>query len=223
MRPRIVIHNALSLDGRMDWFRVDLRTYYQLAAKMEVDAVLAGSDTLLAFERSIPEEGAQDGDVEVSKPDDPRPILVVPDSRGRIKTWHWWRRQQYWRGVVVLTSCSTPEDYIQYLDRLGIDHIVTGEERVSLGEAVEELNVKYDVKKLRVDSGGTLNGVLLREGLVDEVSVLIHPFMVGGMSPKSLFKAPDLDSEEGVIELKLRQLERLRDDLVWALYEVMSD
>jgi 2,5-diamino-6-(ribosylamino)-4(3H)-pyrimidinone 5'-phosphate reductase len=223
MRPRIVIHNALSLDGRMDWFRVDLRTYYQLAAKMKVDAILAGSDTLLAFEGSIPEEGPQDVEVEPSKPDDPRPILVVPDSRGRIRTWHWWRRQQYWRGVVVLVSSSTPTDYIQYLDRLGIEHIMTGEEKVSLGDALEELNARYDVKKLRVDSGGTLNGVLLREGLVDEVSVLIHPFLVGGMSPKSLFKAPDLDSEEGVIELKLSHLERLKNDLVWVLYEVMSD
>jgi len=36
---------------------------------------------------------------------------------------------------------------------------------------------------------GRLNGVLFRAGLVDEVSVLVNPCLVGGTSPRSIFRA----------------------------------
>lgn len=62
-----------------------------------------------------------------------------------------------------------------------------------------------------------MNGVLLRAGLVDEVSVLIHPSLVGGMSPRSFFRAPDLTSPEGVIQLRLLLFEKLKNDILVAL------
>jgi len=51
--------------------------------------------------------------------------------------------------------------------------------------------------------------------------MLIHPHLVGSITPRSCFRAPDLTSEEGVIQLKLAELERLENDLVWVLYEVI--
>lgn len=64
-------------------------------------------------------------------------------------------------------------EYIGYLEREGIDAIVTGEERVDLRAALEELADRYGVRTVRMDSGGTLNAALLRAGLVDELSVLV--------------------------------------------------
>lgn len=46
--------------------------------------------------------------------------------------------------------------------------------------ALEALNRRFGVRTFRGDSGGTLNSVLLQCGIVDEVSVLIHPFLAGG-------------------------------------------
>jgi 2,5-diamino-6-(ribosylamino)-4(3H)-pyrimidinone 5'-phosphate reductase len=74
---------------------------------------------------------------------------------------------------------------------------------------------------VRVDSGGTLNGILLRSDLVDEVSVLIHPGLVGGTTPRSIFRAPDLISSEGVIQLRLIHVEQLKGDVIWLRYEVV--
>lgn len=82
--------------------------------------------------------------------------------------------------MVVLISNSTPNGYRDYLVRLGVPYIIMGEEKVSLQDALEELNSKFGVERVRVDSGGTLNGILLRQGLVDEISVLIHPYLIGG-------------------------------------------
>jgi 2,5-diamino-6-(ribosylamino)-4(3H)-pyrimidinone 5'-phosphate reductase len=93
---------------------------------------------------------------------------------------------------------------------------------VDLKTALEELNSRYEVKTIRVDSGGTLNNVLLRKGLVDEVSVLVHPNLVGGTSSGSIFRATDLTSKEEIINLKLIHLEKMENDLIWLRYEVVK-
>jgi 2,5-diamino-6-(ribosylamino)-4(3H)-pyrimidinone 5'-phosphate reductase len=73
-----------------------------------------------------------------------------------------------------------------------------------------------------VDSGGILNGLLLRAGLVNEVSVLIHPAFVGGTTPKSMFTAPDLKSSDDAIKLKLSHFEKLKKDIIWVRYKVVN-
>jgi 2,5-diamino-6-(ribosylamino)-4(3H)-pyrimidinone 5'-phosphate reductase len=75
---------------------------------------------------------------------------------------------------------------------------------------------------VRVDSGGILNGALLRAGLVDELSLLINPGLVGGTTPRSAFVAPDLTSAGGVINLRLTHMEKVRGDVVWLRYEVVK-
>lgn len=221
MLPRVIIHNVVSADGRMDWFTPDIALYYELAARWRADAMLAGSETILTSEEQS-QGGVEEGiEVPDKGNDTSLPWLVVPDSRGRIRTWSRLRMEPYWRDVIVLCSRSTPAEYVEYLGRLQIEHIVAGEERVDLGEALEELNSRYGVESVRVDSGGTLNGLLLRAGLVDEVSLLISPSLEGGTTPSSIFRAPDLTSPEGVIDLRPVHVERLRNDVVWLRYEVV--
>lgn len=81
---------------------------------------------------------------------------------------------------------------------------------------------KHNVRVIRVDSGGTLNGVLLREGLVSEVSLLIHPCLVGGTSQRSFFRADDLISSEGLIKLELTHEEKLKDGVLWLIYSIIT-
>ncbi|VVB69080.1 Uncharacterised protein [uncultured archaeon] len=58
------------------------------------------------------------------------------------------------------------------------------------------------------------------EEFVNEVSVLVHPSLVGGRGQSSLFHSLDPASPEGAIPLRLIYLERLRCDVVWLRYEV---
>jgi len=39
---------------------------------------------------------------------EPRPLLVVPDSRGRVRNWVHALAQPWYRAIVVLTSRATP-------------------------------------------------------------------------------------------------------------------
>lgn len=223
MLPRVVIHNAVSLDGRTDWFTANIEKFYDLTSNWDEDATLAGSETLLAAYADVQEVGESDAAEFKKDPSDTRPLLIVPDSRGRLRIWHLLRREPNWRDVVVLCSKDTPAEYIQFLQQGKIDYIVAGDYKVDFRAALEEVNSKYGVNHIRVDSGGKLNGVLLREGLVDEVSVLVHPYLVGGMMSKSLFQAADLKSADRVINLKLIKIEIVEKELVWMRYEVIKE
>jgi 2,5-diamino-6-(ribosylamino)-4(3H)-pyrimidinone 5'-phosphate reductase len=124
---------------------------------------------------------------------------VVPDSRGRIRCWNALRACGYWRDVLALTCATTPSAYLSYLEDMGVRHVAAGDNRVDLRAALEWLADNLSARVVRVDSGGVLNGALLRAGLVDEVSVLVDPTLVGGLTPRSLFRAEDLTSPEGVM------------------------
>ncbi len=222
MVPKVIIHSAVSADGRMDWFPADIAKYYELTATWNEDATLVGSQTILNPDVEVPDETEEDLVPRNLDPKDTRPFLVVPDSRGRVRTWHYWRKQSYWRDVLVLCSEATPKSYLDYLAERGIQFFVSGKDKADIGEAFKELVAKFGVKTVRVDSGGTLNGVLLRQGLVDEVSILLHPSLVGGLTPKSLYLAKDLTSADEVLPLRMIDVQRLENDIVWVRYEVVK-
>jgi 2,5-diamino-6-(ribosylamino)-4(3H)-pyrimidinone 5'-phosphate reductase len=120
---------------------------------------------------------------------------------------------------VALCSRSTPGDYLEYLNKRRIGYIIAGDEHVDMRAALEELNARYGVRLVHLDSGGTLNGVMLREGLVDEVHVLVHPCLAGGR-PSSIFRSQDAGSPENPIRLELVKCEALRDGIVGLHYAV---
>jgi 2,5-diamino-6-(ribosylamino)-4(3H)-pyrimidinone 5'-phosphate reductase len=223
MLPRVIIHNQVSVDGRFDWIAPDLALFYGVAASFGEEATLAGSNTIVA---GYPKEAGHlelGGDYEPPQRDagSDLPLLVVPDSRGRIRVWHLLLKEEYWRDAVALVSSTTPTEYLDYLEKLQVDYIVAGDDHVDMRAALEKLNSRYGVKVVRADCGGTLNGVLLREGLVDEVSLLLSPCLVGGTEPRSIFVAPELTAAEGAIDLRLERMEKLDGDVVWLLYKVV--
>ncbi len=224
MRPHVVLHSGVSADGRMDWAAGDIGLYYELAGRWEVDAVLCGSNTILAAFSTGSDAGEPSADGPEEQPTaTAKQWLVVVDGQGRIGNWPAIRSQTaYWRDAIVLCSQATPAPYVGGLRRQGIAHIVAGHDRVDLAVALAVLYERYDIGQVRVDSGGILNGVLLRQGLVDEVSVLVYPELVGGVSPRSLFVAPDLTSGDGVIKLRLLEANLLRDGFVWLRYEIVN-
>ncbi len=222
MKPRVILHNAVSLDSRVDSFPVDLGLYYGLVSRWNEDATLVGSETILkAPAESASADAGEEPALPENAPGDGRPLLVVPDSRGRVTNWGSLRRQPYWRDAVVLVSKTTPRDYVEGLERLGIDRIEAGDRRVDFRRALEELNARYGAATVRVDSGGALNGVLLRAGLVDEVSLLLYPCLVGEASPAVFFRDPAQAPGSVPLRLALTHREEMGNGVLWLRYDVI--
>ena len=215
MKPRVVLHNAISVDGRIGPFPLDLGTYYQLAQSFEEDVAIAGSDTLLAW--PAPADAADDP-LPAPIKNDPRPLLAIPDSRGRIKQFGFLRQAGHWRDIVVFVSESTPKRHLAFLTARRISYHVCGQKVVDPAALLDVLAKEYKARVVRVDSGGTLNGVFLRAGLVDEVSVLICPYLVGGTRPAALFRSADISSEKEALALTLQSAETMENGLLWLRY-----
>lgn len=227
MLPWVILFNAVSLDGRITGFNADVQLYYELASKLDVDAVLMGSSTVLTGFGVKAEEMLNESEEffqpRSKDPEDNRPLLVVHDSQGKVRIWSELLKMPHIKDVLVLCSRSTPTEYLDFLDERYIDYLVVGYQQVNLENALEELNTKFGVKKIQVDSGGILNGVLLKEGLADEIHLLVHPELVGGTTPNSIFHVNDLDVEKGTVKLYLNSLEKIRDNFIYLKYRVVND
>jgi 2,5-diamino-6-(ribosylamino)-4(3H)-pyrimidinone 5'-phosphate reductase len=213
----VVVHNSISADGGVDGFDVDLGLHYGLASTFDADVHLVGSETLLAagMETDAAGGGLEPPD---DDPDDRRPLLAVVDSRGRVRSWTALRDATHWRDrMVALCADTTPADYLEHLAAHHVDRVVAGDQQVDLARALADLERTYDAKRVLVDSGGKLNGVLLRAGLVDEVSLLVHPQLVSGSS--SMFRTAQ---PADPVTLRLASVERQGDGLVWLRYDVVS-
>ncbi|TFH34624.1 MAG: RibD family protein [Dehalococcoidia bacterium] len=228
MLPYVVVYNAVSADGCLDWLKPGvemfdelLGQYYGKVVTFHEDATMAGAETML---KALEWENVSDD--EAGAPFEPvqgdaRPLLVIPDSRGRIRIWRWLLSQPYWRAGVALCSATTPTEHMEYLQRTGIESIVAGDDHVDLRVALEELNGRFGVARVRVDSGGTLNGALLHAGLVSEVSLMLLPVLAGGASTISIFRAPALASPDKLIHMKLTHCEQLDGGTLWLRYDVL--
>jgi 2,5-diamino-6-(ribosylamino)-4(3H)-pyrimidinone 5'-phosphate reductase len=234
-RPRVVVHTAISVDGRTVGFPADAAAYYDMGARFGEDATLTGADTLLT---ALPQlAGAPSsldavsplGDTARSGGDPSRPLLVVTDARGRIRDWGALRAVPYWRDLVVLLSAATPAERVSWLERSGIAFIRTGTGRttgagqtVDLRAALAQLAARFRVRTLRVDSGGSVSGALLAAGLVDELSVLVHPFVAAAASDRRLFVPPAAAAWEAPVRLRLVSSQQAGDGLLWLRYEVVG-
>jgi 2,5-diamino-6-(ribosylamino)-4(3H)-pyrimidinone 5'-phosphate reductase len=209
----VILHNAVSLDGRLDGFAADVGPYYEIAGRLGAQAILSGSNTILTGFAASPEDEPAAEAPPPSEGND-RPLLVVVDSRGRIDIWEHIRRQPYWRGVIALGSRATPSAALVRQRSAGIQSIVAGIRRVDLAEALSRIAELHGVRTVRVDAGGRLIGALLRAGLVDEVSLLIHPVLVGGAGTLPLV-AGRLGSAWRGGGLKPSSVEVLQGGVLW--------
>ncbi|HET7519888.1 MAG TPA: dihydrofolate reductase family protein [Actinomycetes bacterium] len=224
-RPRVTVHNAVSLDGQLTGFPVDVGLYYQTAAQLPQQAVLTTSATLLdAAAREGVDLTGEDPDDPVFEPpaaDDPRPWLVVVDGRGRLGRLGWLRGQPFWRDVLVLCCAATPAEHLDRLRRHHVEHLVVGAERIDLAAALDRLADRYGVREVRTDAGGTLNGLLLGAGLVDELSVVLAPQLAGADHLPAVHLVEGLTSADAP-QLTLAAVERLADSHVWLRYTVAA-
>jgi 2,5-diamino-6-(ribosylamino)-4(3H)-pyrimidinone 5'-phosphate reductase len=226
MLPKVILHTATSLDGRITGFPADLELYYTLAARWNPDAILFGSETVLAAARDNPALEVPMEHEEMFRPPDglpdPRPLLVIADSRGRVHCWDAIRKWPYMRDVLALCSSSTPQEYLDDLRNRKIATIVSGENRIDMRTALNMLNRDHGINTIRVDSGGTLNSVLLQSGVVDEVSVLIHPYLAGGTPDPTMFDPHKAGFMDLQVPLQLLQSEVLGTGIIWLRYSVIK-
>lgn len=207
------MHNSASLDMSITGIPMNMEKHYDIVRKYNPDVYMFGSVTAYSW---IKEDTPSESKSDFNKPKKGKPYWVIVDSKGKMENWlHFYRQSEYSGNIIVLVSGETPKSYLEYLSARKYDYIQTGKKYVNYKEAMNILKKKYNVETLMIDSGGKLNSYFFEHSLIDEISVLVSPY-VKGVDSLGLFR----DIKES-IDLKLKTSENL-DGYVWLVYQVVK-
>ena len=105
-------------------------------------------------------------------------------------------------------------------------HIIHYAGEIDFPDLFRRLRQEHGIERLTIQSGGTLNSVLLRQGLIDHVSVVVAPLLVGGQATPSLIGGTSLQVEADLPNLKalrLTQCKVLEDSFLHLRYDVLNE
>lgn len=231
MKPYVLVHMATSIDGRTipgRWRpeRANATSDYdRVHSQLGGDAWLVGRTTGAEFAKrdAYPRETDQSF---AREPwftlRDAKAYGVVLDGHGKIA---WGRSDIGGDPIVVVLTEQVADAHLAGLRADGVSYVFAGKSELDIPHALETLNRELGVKRLLLEGGGITNGAFPRAGLVDEVSLLVCPFVDGAPGVPCLFDAAR--GEEGlrasvVQRIELMSSEVLDGGAVWLRYRIQN-
>jgi 2,5-diamino-6-(ribosylamino)-4(3H)-pyrimidinone 5'-phosphate reductase len=77
---------------------------------------------------------------------------------------------------------------------------------LDFGDHFSRLYGEFGIRRITIQTGGTLNTQFVRAGCVDEVSVFVAPLLVGGRNTPTLMDGESLKSVNDLAKIKAMQL-----------------
>lgn len=100
------------------------------------------------------------------------------------------------------------------------------ENRIDFTDVFRKLNEDHGVERMTIQTGGTLNAELLRLSLIDAVSIVVAPCLIGGKDTQSVIGGESLHNEEDLKKiraLKLIKADVLKNSYLHLQYRVIND
>ena len=201
--PYITIKIAQSIDGKISadkdiqtWLTGEDSVKYVHQQRNRYDAVLVGANTIKVDDPQLtvrevngrdPIRIIIDGDLSVS-PDSK--IIKMTDNE---KTW-------------IFTAENSHQEKIEQFEKLGIKifQLPADKKKLDLGDILKELG-KESITSLLVEGGRQIFSQFISQELFDEIIIL--------QSPKILGKGISAFETNGIYKLKIKETERLGEDL----------
>ena len=109
--------------------------------------------------------------------------------------------------VESLILVTTNKNHIAYSLTDKYDNLdILYYEELDLTRLLEDLSSKYNAERVTIQSGGTLNGLFLRNNLIDYVNIVIAPLLVGGKDVSTLIDGEAISNSEELNKLKALEL-----------------
>jgi len=102
-------------------------------------------------------------------------------------------------------------------------HILSYENEVNFEDMFQQLKSEYSAERVTIQSGGSLNAEFLRNNLIDEVSIVITPALIGGGDTASLVDGESLVTDEDlnkIRSLELINVKQLENSYLHLRYKV---
>ncbi len=96
--------------------------------------------------------------------------------------------------------------------------------KLDLREMLEDIYEKYGAERVTIQSGGNLNGLFLRNNLLDYIHIVIAPLLVGGKDVSTLIDGEAISSTKQLNKLKALELiecNKLKNSYIQLKYKVI--
>lgn len=209
--------NSDILDADKDWCQIDgvkegIHQYYEIEATTDFYSLNTG--------RVMAKIGVNDRTEYHEKVDcrfiiiDNKPHL---NEKGIDYLCHW---------VDKLILVTTNKNHIAYSLQEKYDNIdILSYDSLDLNTLLVDMKEKYNAEAITIQSGGSLNGLFLRENLIDYVNIVIAPLLVGGKDTSTLIDGDSITSTSELSKLKGLQLiecNQLEDSYIQLKYKVLK-
>lgn len=130
-----------------------------------------------------------------------------------------------WVDILFLVTDNKNHPAYRLLDKFDNLKIIYYE-NIDLTKMMEDLKNNYDVERITIQSGGTLNCELLRKNLIDYVNIVIAPILVGGSTTNTLIDGKAISKVEELNKLKALELMEthvLQNSYIQLKYKVLNN
>lgn len=230
MKPHVICHMMVSLDGRIhpsrwtespDGDRQAWTTVYEeVHGQLRGDAWLVGRVTMAEMSKGTPHPPATHGAVE--RPHhfarrDAGSFALAFDRSGQL---HFNKPDVGGDHVVVLLGPGVPDAHLAELANDGVSYVVAPDDPMDPRALFELLGRELGIKRLLLEGGGNVNGSMVAAGVVDEISLLVAPALDGALGITGVFEVPAATGLKGRARLRLTSAERLAHGVVHLRYAV---
>lgn len=104
--------------------------------------------------------------------------------------------------------------------------IIYYENEIDFVDLFKKLKQDFKIDNLTIQTGGTLNSIFLRHKLIDKISIVVAPALIGGKETPSLIDGKSLSSVDELIDikaLKLVDVKKLNDSYLHLKYDVINE
>ncbi|MFC7681968.1 bifunctional diaminohydroxyphosphoribosylaminopyrimidine deaminase/5-amino-6-(5-phosphoribosylamino)uracil reductase RibD [Paenibacillus sp. GCM10028914] len=209
-RPFVTLKTASTLDGKIATKTGDSKWISNEVARERVhtlrhrhQAIMVGVSTVIKDDPLLTTRLPVDG---------LNPIRIVVDSRLNIPLKSKMLTDRNAR-TIILTTKNGDAGRREALQKMGIEVLSCGDgPRVDLSLAMTLLG-QMEIGSILLEGGGTLNGSMLEEQLVDQIVLFMAPKIVGGLGAPSSFAFNGAAHMSEAITLRDLEIEQLNDNL----------
>jgi 2,5-diamino-6-(ribosylamino)-4(3H)-pyrimidinone 5'-phosphate reductase len=124
---------------------------------------------------------------------------------------------------LVTTNENHPAFKYKNVENLRIIYYMNG---VDFLDLFKQLKGKYNIETMTLQTGGTLNSIILRHKLIDKISIVVAPALIGGKNTSTLLDGESIRSFDTLKEikaLKLIDVIKLNHSYLNLKYEIINE
>jgi len=121
--------------------------------------------------------------------------------------------------IIVTTNKNHPAKKVKDVQ------VLKYKSKIDFKDLMKKLKKDFGYNKITIQSGGTLNAVCLRNGLIDEISIVIAPVLIGGENTRTLVGGKSLktlNDLKKVRALKIKSVKKLKHSYLHLKYKVIN-